>query len=113
MEHSAVRFGARQIAIILLAVTTAAIHIWLAVTRMNNDPIFILNGLGYLGLTAALFLDVEPFRRYRNVIRWVLIAYTALTFLLWVFIGERELIAYIDKAVELLLIVLLWLDTQR
>lgn len=112
MERSSVRFGARQLAIILLAVITAAIHIWLAVARMNNDPIFILNGLGYLALTAALFLDIEPLRRYRNLIRWLFIGYTALTFLLWVFIGEREMIAYIDKAVELVLIVLLWLDTQ-
>jgi hypothetical protein len=50
---------------------------------------------------------------YRNQIRWVLIAYTAITVILWVFMGAHTVIAYIDKIIELVLIILLWMDSQR
>jgi hypothetical protein len=45
-----------QVAIILLAAITAIIHLSLSFP----DPMFILNDLGFLTLTAALFLPL-PF----------------------------------------------------
>jgi hypothetical protein len=93
--------------IVLLTLATAAIHLQLAFP----DPVFILNGLGYLSLLAALYLP--RIARYRNAVRWVLIGYTAATILFWILIGERTLIGYIDKAIEVALISLLLLEARR
>jgi hypothetical protein len=92
-----------------LTLATAFIHLQLAFP----DPVFILNGLGYLTLLAALYLPVPRLARYRNVVRWVLVGYTALTILLWVLFGARIPIGYIDKAIEITLILLLLLEARR
>ncbi|HXF62484.1 MAG TPA: hypothetical protein VNK95_12765 [Caldilineaceae bacterium] len=106
------RIGPLQIGIILLAVATAAIHIWLAVAEMDFDLLFIANGVGYLALVAALYAPLPALAPYRNSVRWVLIAYTAVTVVLWLLIGARTLIAYIDKAIEIGLLLLLWMEGQ-
>jgi hypothetical protein len=92
-----------------LTLATAFIHLQLAFP----DPVFILNGLGYLTLLAALYLPVSRLARHRNVVRWVLVGYTALTILLWVLFGARIPIGYIDKAIEITLILLLLLEARR
>jgi hypothetical protein len=105
-----------QWAIVVLAAATALIHITLAFTFPNGvDPIFILNGVGYLGLVALLYLPVTALAPYREVVRWVLIAYTAATIVIWLFpqIGVRSTIAYMTKLIEIALIICLWLDWQR
>jgi hypothetical protein len=51
--------------------------------------------------------------RYRNVVRWILISYAALTILLWILFGDRTLIGYTAKAIEIALIALLLLDARR
>ena len=109
------RLGLLQVTIILAAAATALIHIWLAFQFPGGvDPVFVLNGLGYLGLTALLFLPFGVLDRYRNLIRWVLIAYTLVTIIAWVFVGQKDLwIAYVDKAIEVVLVIALWLDWQR
>ncbi len=109
------RLGGLQVTIILAAAATALIHIWLAFQFPGGvDPVFVLNGLGYLGLTALLFLPFGVLDRYRNLIRWVLIAYTLVTIIAWVFVGQKDLwIAYVDKAIEVVLVIALWLDWQR
>jgi hypothetical protein len=96
-------FSPIQIGIILLAVATALIHIVLALPA--NLIMFYLNGLGYIGLTAALYLP--QFAAYRRIIRWALIGFTAVTIVGWAIVGERSLIAYIDKFIEAALIGLL------
>lgn len=108
--------GPLQWAIILLATVTAMIHIALAFTFPSGaDPIFILNGLGYLGLVALLYLPVAALARYHNAVRWMLMAYTATTVILWLFpqIGARSAVAYITKLIEIALIACLWLDWRR
>lgn len=96
-----------RIGIGMLTLGTALIHL-----QLNfPDPVFILNGLGYLALLAALYLP--SLARYRNVVRLVLIGYAALTIFLWVLFGARIPIGYIDKAIELALISLLLLDARR
>ena len=110
MERSAGRFGPMQWAIIGLTVATAFIHISLAFP----DTLFILNGLGYLALLGALYLPLAGLRPYRDLARWALIAYTALTVALWVFLpGARGPLAYLTKVIELALIALLWLEGER
>jgi hypothetical protein len=105
------RFGPLQLIVVLAAVATAMIHIMLAFQFADGvDPVFLLNGFGYLGLTALLFAPFAVLDRYRNGVRWVLIVYTLVTVLAWMFIGVRSTVAYIDKAIEVLLIICLWLD---
>jgi hypothetical protein len=95
-----------QLGIVVLTVATAAIHF-----RLAFDWLFIANGIGYLALLAALYLPT--FAAHRGLVRWLLIAYTALTVVLWVLIGRKDIvIAYVDKAIEIALIVLLWLEGQ-
>ena len=51
--------------------------------------------------------------RYRNVVRWALLEYTALVLGLWRLIGDRTPIGYIDKAIEVALILLLLVEVRR
>jgi hypothetical protein len=101
--------GPLRVGIVLLTLATALIHLQLAFP----DPAFILNGLGYLTLLAALYLPIEQVARYRRMVRWALIGYTALTIFLWVLLGARTPIGYIDKMIEILLIFLLLLEARR
>jgi hypothetical protein len=77
----------RTISIIILTVATAIIHIGLAFYAMSLGDMttlamFLLNGIGYLILLAVG----------------------------WVAFGARNGIAYIDKLIEVVLIVLLLTD---
>ena len=109
MKQEQVQLGSMQGGIILLTVATAVIHFSL----LFPDVLFILNGLGYLGLLAALYLPIPQLRNHRHLVRWVLLGYTALTVILWVIMGSRNLIGYVDKAIEIVLIVLLWLESRQ
>jgi hypothetical protein len=99
--------AALRAGIVVLTLSTAVIHLQLAFP----DPVFILNGLGYLALLSALYLP--KLARYRNAVRWVLVGYAALTILLWILIGARTPIGYMDKAIEVVLISLLLLEARR
>lgn len=97
-QHNIVLIG-----IVVLTLATAGIH----VTLNFPDPVFILNGLAYLSLLAAFFAPVPWLEQHRGLVHWVFISFTALTILLWILIGERTIIGYSDKLVEVLLIMLL------
>ncbi len=101
--------GPLRVGIVLLTLATALIHLQLAFP----DPTFILNGLGYLTLLAALYLPIPQVARYRSMVRWALIGYTALTIFLWVLLGARTPIGYVDKIIEILLILLLLIEARR
>ena len=101
--------SALRVGIVLLTLVTALIHLQLAFP----DPMFILNGLGYLTLLAALYLPIPQLARYRNIVRWVFIGYAALTLALWLTIGERTAVGFISAAAEVALIVLLLLEARR
>jgi len=99
--------------ILVLAFATALIHLYLAFQFPEGpDPIFILNGLGYIGLTSLLYLPLPQLAERRGAIRWLLLSYTALTVMLWVLMGARTPLAFVDKAIELALIALLWRESQ-
>ncbi|MCG3206736.1 MAG: hypothetical protein FOGNACKC_00335 [Anaerolineae bacterium] len=108
MKQQNVRIGLLQWGIILLTIATALVHFSL----LFPDVVFILNGLGYLTLLAALYLPLPQLAGYRRMIRWALLGYTALTIVLWLIMGSRILLAYIDKTIEVILIVLLWLESR-
>ena len=95
---------------IVLTIGTALIHLYLG---LQGFPLFVLNGLGYLALLAALTLPIAQISDYRSLIRWVLVGYTALTIFLWILVGARNSIGYTDKIIELALIALLVLEARR
>ena len=98
-----------RVGVALLTAIAAAVHLSL----LFPDVAFILNGLGYLALLAALYLPIPRLVPYRRVVRWTLIGYTALTILLWVAIGERSLLGFLTTADEVALVVLLVLEGRR
>jgi hypothetical protein len=112
-KSSQVTVGPLQIAIILLTLATALIHISL----LFPDPLFIMNGLGYLALLAAYFLPMPWLREKRGLIRWIFIGYTLVTIIAWVFIGDKSwpggAIGYVTKAIEVVLVILLYIDSRR
>ena len=99
-----------RLGIVALTAATALIHILLAIPVAMVG--FYLNGLGYIALAAALYLP--PLAQYRRALRWLLMGYTALTIILWLLIGRPyTTIGYVDKAIELALLALLWIDGRR
>ena len=113
MNENQSRFGAIQIGIILLTVATALIHFSL----LFPDTLFILNGLGYLTLLGAYFLPIDFLRDRHNLVRWLFIAFTAVTILGWVAIGDKSwpggALGYVTKLIEVGLISLLFVDGRQ
>jgi hypothetical protein len=102
----------KQWGIILLTLATAGIH----VSLLFPDPLFILNGAGFLVLLAAYILPINYFRQKRSLIRVVFMAFTAVTILAWVAIGDKSwpagMLGFITKAIELALLGFLWSDRR-
>ena len=133
VSRNATRFGALQIAICVLSVATAAVHIYLgAITHIMvmTQPeataaaggaaalgffaaLFYLDGLGYIVLTAALYHPA--FARFRRLTRWALIALTAATIAAYFALiqGQYDAIGIADKIAEVVLIVLLVIEGRR
>ena len=84
----------------LLALTTAAIHASL------GGLLFTFNALGYAVLAVAMIMP-GPIDKARWLIRLALIGFTAATIGGWVLFGARFPLAYLDKGVEVVLIVFL------
>ena len=115
-SRSSVGLGLR-VGIFLLTLATALIHLYLALSAIPYYGInfgvmlFILNGLGYLGLLAVLQLPILQLVRFRSLARWTLVAYAALTIVLFFVMAPfYDFIGYLDKAIEVALIVLLIAD---
>ena len=105
------------VGIFLLTVATAVIHLYLAFTAIGSMGfnfgvmLFILNGLGYLGLLAVLQLPIRQLERFRSAARWALVAFAALTIVLFFLMAPvYTIIGYVDKAIEVALIALLLAD---
>src|SRR5829696_4056660 len=116
-SRSSVGLGLR-VGIFLLTLATALIHLYLALSAIPyyglnfGVMLFILNGLGYLGILAILQLPIPQLARFRSLTRWTLVAYAALTIaLFFVMAPFYDFIGYyLDKAIEVALIVLLVVD---
>jgi hypothetical protein len=98
-----------RIGVAVLTLMAAIVHLSL----LFPDPVFILNGFGYLTLLAALYLPIPRLEPQRRVVRWALIGYATLTILAWVAIGERTPLGYSTTAGELTLVVLLLMEGRR
>ena len=105
------------VGIFVLTLATAVIHLYLAITAIGSMGfnfgvmLFILNGLGYLGLLAVLQLPIRQLARFRSAARWALIVFAALTIVLFFIMAPvYMIIGYVDKAIEVALIALLLAD---
>ena len=85
MKLNNVRYG-----IIIATLATALLHLAAAFDKAlfpeSPDPLFILNGLGFLGLLGAYFLPIPFFQQQNNLVRKGFMAFALLTIAAWVFI---------------------------
>ena len=119
------KLSGKQVGIVLLTVFTATLHLAAAFDKVlfpSPDPLFILNGLGYLGLLGAYFLPIK-FLQDRHKLVWrVLFGYIILTIVAWIFIwviqyviigvepffGHDSIYGVLARITEVALLVLLW-----
>src|ERR671917_2191157 len=117
VSRSSVKLGLGA-GIFLLTLATAVIHLYLALSAIPyyglnfGVTLFILNGLGYLGLLAALQLPIPQLARFRSAARWALVAFAVLTIVLFFVMAPKPytIVGYVDKAIEVALIALLLAD---
>lgn len=95
-----------RVAIVELAVATGWIHFTLGGT------LFTLNGIGYLVAAAAMVVPLGLAIRFRWFIRLGLVGYALTTIVGWYLMGPRYETAYIAKAIEVALIVLLAVEIR-
>jgi hypothetical protein len=113
--------------IIVLVLATSALHFAAAFDKIlfpdgTPDPLFTLNGLGYLGLLGAFYLPI-PFFQQRHKLAWqVLFGYIILTIVAWLaiwvginviangmpFFSRDSIYGVPAKIIELVLLYLLW-----
>jgi hypothetical protein len=89
--------------IVGLTFTTAAVHLSL------GGLLFTLNAVGYSFL-ALLMLAPAPIARLRWLVRLALLSFTTATIGGWLLLGARFPLAYIDKALEAVLVGFLLLE---
>jgi hypothetical protein len=98
--------------VIILTLYTGFVH--LVVLNLGGlEPLFILNGLGYLGLLGALLLRFPA--GMQRLLHYAYMAYAAVTIVAWAIMNGdfSDPIGVSTKTVEVLLIVFLWLDLKR
>jgi hypothetical protein len=93
--------------ILALTLATGYIHSTL------GGPLFTLNAIGYAVAAAAMVAPLGLAIQFRGVIRLGLIGYAATAIVAWYLTGPRYDIAYLAKAIEVVLIVLLAVDFAR
>ena len=93
-------------AIVGLTIATGWIHLTLGGT------LFTLNGIGYLVAAVAMVAPIGLAIRFRWFIRLGLIAYALAAIVGWYVMGPRYDVAYLAKAIEVGLIVLLSIEVR-
>ena len=94
-------------AIVALALATGYIHSTL------GGLLFTLNALGYAVAAIAMVVPLALAVRFRWVIRVGLMGYAATAIVMWAIQGPYYQTAYIAKAIEVALIVVLAVDFAR
>lgn len=84
------KLTSKHYAIIILTLITAFLHIAAALDKQlfpdGPDPLFLLNGIGYLGLLGAFFLPISFFQQRHELVRWAYIGFAIVTILAWLVI---------------------------
>ncbi len=87
-----------------------------AILRFIPIPLsvlFFLNFAAYIILAAALYLPV--LRRFQRITRWLLIILAVVTIIAWFLVtgGSPNILAYVDKPIEVALIALLLIEDRQ
>ena len=102
--------------VIVTAVMTAVIHLYYAFFLIGPTEtlgiLFILNALAYLGLLLAYLGKLSFLRLSPSMITWAFIAFTAVTILAWIAMGERSPLGYFTKLDEIVLLIALFLGRR-
>lgn len=87
---------------VALVVATAVLHLYAGV--VDARPPLVLAGLGYLGAVGLFLLDVR-----RRLLYAAGIPYTAVQIVIWAAVnaGAYTLVGYVDKAIQVALVVVL------
>ena len=93
-------------AIVGLTIATGWIHLNL------GGMLFTLNGLGYFVAAVAMIVPLALANRFRLFIRLGLIGYAVAAIVGWYLTGPRYDVAYLAKAIEVGLIVLLLVEVR-
>jgi hypothetical protein len=93
-------------AIVGLTLATGWIHLGL------GGVLFTLNGLGYVVAAGAMIAPIGLAVRFRWFIRLGLIGYAIAAIVGWFLMGPRYDVAYIAKAIEVVLIGLLLVEVR-
>jgi hypothetical protein len=119
--------GAR-LGILIACLITAVLHLAAAFDRQlfpeGPDPLFILNGLGYLGLLGAYFLPIPFFQQRHKFVWYALVGFAILTIIAWLviwvgfsvirdgmpFFSHDSIYGVPAKLTELFLLAMLWSD---
>jgi hypothetical protein len=84
------KLTAKHNGIVLLGLFTAILHLAAAFDKTlfpdSPDPLFILNGLGYIGLLGAYFLPINFFQERHKLVWRTLFGYAILTIVAWIYI---------------------------
>jgi hypothetical protein len=112
MERVTVRYNGLHAVLVAAILVTAGIHLYLGIKFA--DVLFLLNAIGYVGLTGLFLIPLEITQRFHEVLRWVLIFFAGLTIILWAIInGTIDAVGVTAKTAEVLIIVLLLVDRNR
>ncbi len=116
----------KQLGIIVAVLVTATLHLAAAFDKAlfpdGPDPLFILNGLGYLGLLGAYVLPIPFFQGKRKLVWWSLFVFVIVTIIAWLviwvgfyvirdgtpFFSHDSIYGVPSKITELILLFLLW-----
>lgn len=118
----------KHLGIVLFGLVTSSLHLLAAFDKVlfpeSPDPLFFLNGLGFIGLLGAYFLPFRLFQERHKLVWQVLFGYIILTIVAWIFIwviqyviiggepffGHDSLYGVPAKIAEVCMLVLLWSD---
>jgi hypothetical protein len=96
----------------LLTLGTAYIHSTLGGTGLTW-LMFTMNAIGYTVLALALVAPIPLLARFRWLVRLALLAFALVTIGGWLLFGARYDMAYLSKAIEVVLIVFLLVALWR
>lgn len=111
--------GPVRIGIIILALATAGVHLYLFLIEgfLGNGQmlpvyqlLFVGNFLAYASLAVALNLPAAALRRFRPVLRALLIAIAVASIISYFYVGVTDTTGNVTKLLEVLLISLLTID---
>jgi hypothetical protein len=101
--------------ILILGGITALIHIAISFAFGSFDVIFLLNGLGFIGLLWAILSPPDFLKGLKSLVHWAAIVYTLITIVLFFVFNAQTgygTLGLLTKADEVLLIIALFLHSR-